>query len=134
VDRHVRALDLTIKEQENSIVFGLRPGTRPIFSVLPGVTEETADAEPPPEEEEEEELIIGVAGGAGREKKKSKKRDRKKQKPAVPEENGASTVARTDMPVDPNEPRYCYCNQVSYGEVRNLLLTGDYDAYIFILL
>lgn len=22
-----------------------------------------------------------------------------------------------DMPVDPNEPRYCYCNQVSYGEM-----------------
>lgn len=22
-----------------------------------------------------------------------------------------------DMPVDPNEPRYCYCNQVSFGEM-----------------
>ncbi|CCM06380.1 uncharacterized protein FIBRA_08639 [Fibroporia radiculosa] len=22
-----------------------------------------------------------------------------------------------DMPIDPNEPRYCYCNQVSYGEM-----------------
>ncbi|KAF8344333.1 uncharacterized protein EI90DRAFT_3029314 [Cantharellus anzutake] len=21
------------------------------------------------------------------------------------------------MPVDPNEPRYCYCTQVSYGEM-----------------
>lgn len=22
-----------------------------------------------------------------------------------------------DMPIDPHEPRYCYCNQVSWGEV-----------------
>ncbi|PIA15787.1 hypothetical protein COEREDRAFT_102660 [Coemansia reversa NRRL 1564] len=22
-----------------------------------------------------------------------------------------------EMPIDPNEPRYCYCNQVSYGEM-----------------
>ncbi|KAI7827742.1 hypothetical protein BX661DRAFT_143201 [Kickxella alabastrina] len=21
------------------------------------------------------------------------------------------------MPIDPNEPRYCYCRQVSYGEM-----------------
>lgn len=22
-----------------------------------------------------------------------------------------------DLPVDPNEPTYCFCNQVSYGEM-----------------
>lgn len=22
-----------------------------------------------------------------------------------------------DLPVDPNEPTYCYCNRVSYGEM-----------------
>jgi len=25
------------------------------------------------------------------------------------------TLQAGDMPVDPNEPRYCYCNQVSFG-------------------
>ncbi|XP_023248620.1 inhibitor of growth protein 3 isoform X2 [Copidosoma floridanum] len=28
-----------------------------------------------------------------------------------------SVVADTDWPVDPNEPRYCICNQVSYGDM-----------------
>lgn len=28
--------------------------------------------------------------------------------------NGLPTA---DMPIDPHEPRYCYCNQVSWGEV-----------------
>ncbi|CAG8815931.1 14855_t:CDS:1, partial [Dentiscutata erythropus] len=27
----------------------------------------------------------------------------------------SQTVA--DMPIDPNEPLYCYCKQVSYGEM-----------------
>lgn len=26
-------------------------------------------------------------------------------------------VADGDLPVNPHEPRYCYCNQVSYGTV-----------------
>ena len=32
----------------------------------------------------------------------------------------SSTIIATDvldMPVDPNEPTYCICNQVSYGEM-----------------
>lgn len=36
---------------------------------------------------------------------------------------GASAAAANppsmdlDLPVDPNEPTYCFCNQVSYGEM-----------------
>ena len=29
----------------------------------------------------------------------------------------APTGNKFDMPVDPNEPTYCYCNRVSYGEM-----------------
>lgn len=32
---------------------------------------------------------------------------------------GGLTVVREDMRIDPNEPRYCFCNGVSWGEVRN---------------
>lgn len=32
--------------------------------------------------------------------------------PAIP-----SGIPSADMLIDPNEPRYCFCNQVSYGEV-----------------
>jgi hypothetical protein len=28
-----------------------------------------------------------------------------------------SSVVPADMPIDPNEPLYCYCQQVSYGEM-----------------
>lgn len=30
-----------------------------------------------------------------------------------------ASVQAAEIPADPNEPRYCYCNQVSYGEVRD---------------
>jgi hypothetical protein len=29
----------------------------------------------------------------------------------------ASVNMDLDLPVDPNEPTYCYCGQVSYGEM-----------------
>ncbi|KAH8548577.1 hypothetical protein BGW37DRAFT_506727 [Umbelopsis sp. PMI_123] len=32
-------------------------------------------------------------------------------------ENVQAAVAISDMPVDPNEPVYCFCRQVSYGEM-----------------
>lgn len=28
-----------------------------------------------------------------------------------------SSVVPADMPIDPNEPLYCYCQQVSFGEM-----------------
>ncbi|KAG1440734.1 hypothetical protein G6F56_011796 [Rhizopus delemar] len=28
-----------------------------------------------------------------------------------------SSISFSDMPIDPNEPRYCYCKSVSYGEM-----------------
>uniref|UniRef100_A0A7N0UT71 PHD finger protein ING n=1 Tax=Kalanchoe fedtschenkoi TaxID=63787 RepID=A0A7N0UT71_KALFE len=54
-------------------------------------------------------------------------RGRKKTRLAVTAAAGAATEAATsasnptamdiDIPVDPNEPTYCFCNQVSYGEM-----------------
>lgn len=45
-----------------------------------------------------------------------------------------SVVSNSDLPIDPNEPVYCYCQQVSFGE----MLACDNDqvkkkAYFFIL-
>lgn len=28
-----------------------------------------------------------------------------------------SSVSFSNMPIDPNEPRYCYCQRVSFGEM-----------------
>lgn len=27
------------------------------------------------------------------------------------------SIVIPDMPIDPNEPLYCYCQQISYGEM-----------------
>lgn len=35
-----------------------------------------------------------------------------------PQPETPSTAVKISMPVDPNEPLYCYCRQVSWGEVR----------------
>ncbi|KAI9471862.1 MAG: hypothetical protein EXX96DRAFT_339115 [Benjaminiella poitrasii] len=39
-------------------------------------------------------------------------------KPPSPiRQNSTSKLMKPEMPADPNEPLYCYCNQVSYGEM-----------------
>lgn len=42
----------------------------------------------------------------------------------------AHTAEVLDMPVDPNEPTYCLCNQVSYGE---MIGCDNPDVSIFLL-
>ena len=41
-----------------------------------------------------------------------------------------ASVQAAEIPEDPNEPRYCYCDQVSYGEVRRVRLDEDHDPLI----
>jgi hypothetical protein len=57
---------------------------------------------------------------------KKHKKKRKSSNTSVPQENiltvtlpplSSIVLPAGDMPVDPHEPRYCYCNQVSFGEV-----------------
>lgn len=41
-----------------------------------------------------------------------------------------------DLPVDPNEPTYCFCNQVSYGEMvacDNPSVSITVCNYVFII-
>jgi len=68
-------------------------------------------------ESEDEEIV--------REKKEKKKKKkalmreeegRKKAEPVTPV-TPCTEVPIVDMPVDPNEPTYCLCQQVSYGEM-----------------
>ncbi|KAJ6645808.1 Inhibitor of growth protein 4 [Pseudolycoriella hygida] len=57
----------------------------------------------------------------------SQKTNKKQKKSVDPEESLVNAAGGTpqsdvldmplDMPVDPNEPTYCFCNQVSYGEM-----------------
>jgi len=134
VDRHVRSLDLIIKEHEASLTHG-PPGTRPLFTILPGMV----DPKPPSPIIEDpgdgfttgaSTVLSSTVGSADRKKSKrdrerERKRERRQQRLEEKEEKLAAEqpvptipqVGRADMPVDPHEPRYCYCNQVSYGEM-----------------
>ena len=60
-------------------------------------------------------------GRKGRGKRKSNAQMQERQagslKLTVPPLSSVGLQGEEDMRVDPNEPRYCYCNQVSFGEV-----------------
>ncbi|KAG1754153.1 hypothetical protein EDB19DRAFT_1626621 [Suillus lakei] len=139
VDRHIRLLDQAIKEQEASISLGIRPGTHlaPILlpdlvvprwarptriehSPTPSLSPELS-AVPLPQESTEELPAESARPGRGR---KARKKLESETPPPLPEEVLKIPAIRTTRSVklkiptqaqaDPNEPRYCYCNQVSY--------------------
>lgn len=140
----MRLLDATIKEHENALLLGLRPGTRPAASVLPAgdaailaAGDEAGDehlviiAPPKSRKKTTKELEKARKREKAREKREQKKLEKLEREAAalvnneeveeegvVPVTDATGTVARLGMPVDPHEPRYCYCRQVSYGEVN----------------
>jgi hypothetical protein len=163
VDRHIRLLDQSIREQEMSISFGLRQGTHP--SLLPdlaapsrGARAQRATHSPIPGLSDDEDLAapgisagsevtIGMAPGDGEAplgtapgssssaSKKSKKNKKRRLDKIVAEAEAApaatapsrglrlklpplSAIAQGDAAADPSEPKYCYCNRVSFGNVR----------------
>ena len=77
-------------------------------------------------ETEEEEEIPAVKKKTkdkkkGNIKEEGKKKKKQKNEPATtpshPYPNLPVPQEVLDMPVDPNEPTYCLCHQVSYGEM-----------------
>jgi hypothetical protein len=168
VDRHIRLLDQSIREQEMSISFGLRQGTHPSLlpdlaapsrwaratrvthSPVPGLSEDD-DTLAGPTISAGSEVTIGMATTMGSEVprapsssfKKSKKSKKRKTDKAVSEAEATpvTTTSSTrslrlkvpplnmvqgDAAADPNEPKYCYCNRVSFGNVRCHFLGSGY--------
>ncbi|GAA5848931.1 hypothetical protein JCM9279_004668 [Rhodotorula babjevae] len=140
VDRHIRRLDADLAKYEDSLVIGLRDGT------LPSHDAPAAGLKSPPGattslgaialgEHDAYDAVDGVEGGgkgagegaggrtrarkgglsaAEREKEREWKRSRELQKR---ERALKKKEAESGMPIDPNEPTYCYCNRVSFGEM-----------------
>jgi hypothetical protein len=164
VDRHIRLLDQSIKEQEASISLGVRPGTHlaPIILpelIVPGSRAARAVHSPAPAEDEDG-MTLGMVGGdedgggddvhpqrRGRAGKKGKGKGRfKKEDTVIVAEveqtegrnrsrnrnrsrgggrslklNGPAPEEQPPPPSSaPDDKRYCYCNQVSFGEARIL--------------
>ncbi|RXK42421.1 hypothetical protein M231_00411 [Tremella mesenterica] len=103
VDRHIRALDSALSAQEASMILGLRADTLPSAAV-----EGTPEPQPTLSAEEGGELVLGIGGGRKRKKGRGKK--------AKVEMEVSEDVAPV-IEADPSEPRYCYCNQVSHGQM-----------------
>jgi len=145
VDRQIRLLDFAIKEQEVSLTVGLKPGTHllPILSdatvgrwvrpprdpLDPGVSDgndqaNQGDGVPTLGVVADNNDRAPIAGIVRRGKKGKGKR-----KSAASVQAGSASLKLMvpplssvglqpdDMHVDPHEPRYCYCNQISFGEM-----------------
>lgn len=54
----------------------------------------------------------GITGGIAREKRNKTSKKKKRSKAKADRE-----PSPTDLPIDPNEPTYCLCEQVSFGEM-----------------
>ena len=72
--------------------------------------------------ESEEEEEIPTIKKKSKENKRGIKEEKKKKKktknePATTPVHPSIPQEVLDMPVDPNEPTYCLCGQVSYGEM-----------------
>lgn len=129
-------LDQSIKEQEASIALGMRPGTHlaPILLpevIVPGsrVPRQVQESAP---EEQDGGMTLGMVGGEGADdmvqpqrRGRANKKGRSKRDVAPTTAAGGSRgrTLKLNGPapeisvVAVDEERYCYCNQVSFGEV-----------------
>ncbi|KAK4685121.1 hypothetical protein P7C73_g5037, partial [Tremellales sp. Uapishka_1] len=113
IDRHIRALDSALSAHETSLLLGLRPATLPSTTIENALDPGAAVEEP--KEEENGEIIIGMGGGVARSGTKKGRRDRQRKK-VVSAAEDVRTLPRA-WAADPNEPTYCFCNDVSYDSM-----------------
>ncbi|KAJ6611799.1 hypothetical protein B0H10DRAFT_2223717 [Mycena sp. CBHHK59/15] len=118
VERSIRLIDQAIQEQEHLISLGARPGTRlaPILLpelVMPKWTKPLRVTLSPDADEALAERKVPVQS-------RGRKKGRRGRKKEVLETE-IVPLPRPKPPVipnaDPNESRYCYCDQVSFGEM-----------------
>ncbi|TFK42825.1 hypothetical protein BDQ12DRAFT_676851 [Crucibulum laeve] len=131
VDRHVRLLDLAIKEQElalslessgNSIALMLpdlsNPPRRSIGTVLSSVEDEEGDNKVVVEDEAYTPMFTADhAPTEESEELQRRKKGRKRQPAGRKSLKLILPASGTDGGIDPNEERYCVCNSVSFGEM-----------------
>ncbi|KAF9452802.1 hypothetical protein P691DRAFT_146595 [Macrolepiota fuliginosa MF-IS2] len=132
VDRHIRLLDQFIKEQEASL--GPEPNAPVMLSMselfVPKWSRSTRVSMSPMFDEEEMAPVPPTQSESSMPPERSKRRPPKNRKQKEkekekekPDLGTAATLTITlppqhqDVYVDPNEPTWCYCNRVSFGEM-----------------
>ncbi|KAL1548325.1 PHD finger protein ING1-like [Salvia divinorum] len=103
VDTHIQQLDQYLKKFDED----LRRAERDAMAATPPTHDNTVKA--------------GRSGETSNRGRKKTRLATANAAAASSSGTGAMTAANTsmelDLPVDPNEPTYCLCNQVSYGEM-----------------
>lgn len=111
IDKHIRKLDSDLAKFESEMKEKGR--------ISQSETEEEEEEEIPVKKKTKDKKKGSVKESEGKKRKKQKNEPSSSTPshshpypnlPGVPQEV-------LDMPVDPNEPTYCLCNQVSYGEM-----------------
>eukprot|EP00088_Acartia_fossae_P004088 TRINITY_DN11747_c0_g4_i2.p1 TRINITY_DN11747_c0_g4~~TRINITY_DN11747_c0_g4_i2.p1 ORF type:complete len:243 (+),score=81.11 TRINITY_DN11747_c0_g4_i2:79-807(+) len=108
VDKHIRRLDSDLAKFESEMK-------------EKGRLSQTESEEEPEDDKRDKKKNVKDKKKKGRDDDKKKKKNVKNQKAdfSSGQSSGNIQVATEvlDMPVDPNEPTYCTCQQVSYGEM-----------------
>ncbi|KAI9348873.1 hypothetical protein BD770DRAFT_327166, partial [Pilaira anomala] len=109
VDRHCNRLDANlVKFEENYPIGKLR------IASLPGLAPSSKTLREYSKLSSKEKITKKIND---RKESQSAKNKGKPMKTLPPRKNGKLKSSDTDMSVDPNEPVYCYCQGVSYGEM-----------------
>jgi hypothetical protein len=121
-------LDATIREHQEIATPALEECTRPTEKVTQEGNNAAINEEEGEDDEEPQLGMIGplaeTDGRAASRLRRNRKREKQDQQKHImnmlpPTHVHASSTATHQESFDPHEPRYCYCNQASYGEVRN---------------
>lgn len=87
-------------------------GTNPKSAVCRSDTKETR-------RNREHTATAAISCVRGRGRRLDPPSSREIEEPAAFGHGPSESLVVSDMAIDPNEPRYCYCNQVSYGDVSH---------------
>ncbi|KAJ7070334.1 hypothetical protein B0H15DRAFT_115152 [Mycena belliarum] len=121
VERSIRLIDQAIQEQEHAISLGTRPGTHLAPVLLPEIVMPKSNKPVRVSISPDLEDAFGGAEPKPPTQSRRKKNRRGRKKETLPVE-AVVPLPRPKPPIipnaDPNESRYCYCDQVSFGEVR----------------
>ncbi|CEQ39422.1 SPOSA6832_00936 [Sporobolomyces salmonicolor] len=124
VDRHIRRLDADLLKYEDSLVIGLRSGTLPSHDAPaatlkspPGAT--TSRGAIALGEREAYDSVAGEDTKRSTRKKQGrspeeveKEREWKRRREMQKQERAEKKKEEEGMPIDPNEPTYCYCSRM----------------------
>jgi hypothetical protein len=120
VDRHIRRLDADLRKCEDNLVLGLRPGT------LPSTEAPSIELPPPPLPPQMPLPPLSASAAAittrsadirrAQEAKEAAEQERRRKLEEELEQQRRRKGLKLDLAVDPNEPTYCYCDRVSFGE------------------